>query len=379
MAKINAKTTGGGGVETIADSTGVLELQSAGTTMATISPSGFNLGSGTPSIATALSPYTGFKNRIINGAMMIAQRGTSFSFGTGGGTLYYGADRFRTFDFTWSAGSNITVSNDTTVFPTGFRNSYKWANGATGLTFNSGGYQQIEQLIEGFNIADCYTGNITISFWVRASTAGQYNICLTNNVASIERYSTRNYTINSANTWEQKTITVDLSAGIASGGTWNTGNGAGLALIFMLGANANRTGNTGLNTWAIGGSPNYDVQTTGSVNLATIANSTFFLTGVQLEKGTSATSFEYRDYGRELMMCQRYFEVVNARVNFTKHNTSVSSASMQFRVTKRSSPTIVTTTDTTITTTSANLDGVFYEKSDTNSGSVTKLTASSEL
>ena len=251
-----------------------------------------------------------FKNRIINGDMAIAQRGTSFSFPTGGGTNYYGADRFRTFDYQWSSGSNPTVSNDTTVFPTGFRNSYKYATGGTGLTFSSGGYQQIEQAIEGFNIADCYSENITISFWVRSSTAGQYNICLTNNLLNFQRYLTKNYTINSANTWEYKTITVDLSAGIASGGTWNTTNGTGLCLLFMLGAHADRTGNNGLNTWATGGSPAFALQTTGSVNLATIANSTFNITGVQLEKGSVATSFDYLPYTTELQLCQRYFQIV---------------------------------------------------------------------
>jgi hypothetical protein len=289
-----------------------------------------SLGAGNASI---------MKNRIINGAMVIAQRGTSFSFASGGGSYYYGADRFKTINYTWSAGTDPTVSNDTTVYPTGFRNSYKYATGATGLTFSAGGFQNIEQDIEGYNIADCYLGNITISFWVRASTAGQYNIMLTNNPSSIERYSTRNYTINAANTWEQKSITVDLSAGVASGGTWNTTNGTGLSVQFILGAASNRTGNTGLNTWATGGSPNYDYQTTGCVNLATIANSTFYITGVQLEVGSSATGFEYRQYGTELALCQRYFQRESSRP-IGKAIVSNQSSAIQLPVTMRVAPTV---------------------------------------
>jgi hypothetical protein len=300
-----------------------------------------NIGAGniTPSYLSTQAQYTGFKNRIINGDMVIAQRGTSFSFATGGGATFYGADRFRTFNYQWSAGSNPTVSNDTTVFPTGFRNSYKYATGATGLTFSTGGYQQIEQAIEGFNIADCYTGSIIISFWVRSSTAGQYNICLANSLSSFERYSTRNYTINSANTWEYKTITVDLSAGIASGGTWNTTNGTGLGLMFMLGAHSDRTGNTALNTWSTGGSPGYQFQTTGSVNLATIANSTFYITGVQVEKGTVATSFDYLPYTTELALCQRYFSLAYSSTGYSTGSTSVQT-NFSFPVTMRATPTI---------------------------------------
>jgi hypothetical protein len=164
---------------------------------------------------------------------------------------------------------------------------------------------------------------------------------LTNNFTNLERYITKNYTINSANTWEQKTITVDLSAGIASGGTWNTTNGEGLALAFMLGANANRTGNDGLNTWATGGSPNYSFQTTGCVNLATIANSTFYLTGVQLEIGSTATPFERRLYNQELANCQRYYELLGGGsfVGRATNATSIEGSSI-FCVTKRASPTM---------------------------------------
>jgi hypothetical protein len=254
----------------------------------------------------AASPYV-LKNRIINGAMVIAQRGTSFSFGTGGGSNYYAVDRFYTQDYQWSAGSNITVSKDTTVYPSEFSASYKWANGATGLTLSAGGYQSITHSIEGSNIADCYNTSVTLSFWVRASTVGTYSIVLTNSFATFDRYIVKTYTINTANTWEQKTITVDMSVGTSSG-TWNTTNGSGLAVVFVLGTASNRTGNTALNTWTTPGV--YEWATSSSVNLASIANSTFYITGVQLERGTTATPFERRLYNQELANCQRYFEKI---------------------------------------------------------------------
>jgi hypothetical protein len=259
-----------------------------------------------PGMLGTPQPYS-FKNRIINGAMVMAQRGTSFSFGSAGGTPYYAADRFLSQDYTWSAGSNITISNDTTIFPTGFTNSYKWANGATPLTFNSGGYQWISQAIEGYNVADLYSSNVTLSFWARSSTAGTYSVSFTNGRGSYERFLTKNYTINSANTWEYKTITIDLSAGISSG-TWNKTNGEGLSISWILGAHANRTSNVGLDSWANGSGGTIGFNSNSSVNLATIANQTFYLTGVQLESGTTATNFDFRSYGTELALCQRYYQ-----------------------------------------------------------------------
>jgi hypothetical protein len=263
----------------------------------------------------AASPYV-LKNRIINGDMRVAQRGTSATI-SNASALGFGADRFFTDSYTWSAGSNITVSNETTVVPSGFTNSYKWANGATGLTFSAGGFQSISQKIEGYNIADAYSGNVTISFWVRSSTAGTYTLWIANNYNSSEIYTTKQYTINSANTWEQKSITVDLSGGIAAGGTWNKTNGEGLSLGWMLGGNANRTGNTGLNTWVnTNTTPTYAWNTSSSVQLATIANSTFYITGVQLEIGTSATPFERRLYGQELANCQRYYRAESSLIMY---------------------------------------------------------------
>jgi hypothetical protein len=254
--------------------------------------------------------YTAGKNKIINGAMQVAQRGTSFSFPSGGGTRYYGADRWFTEDYTWSSGSNLTVSNDSTVFPDGFSRSLKVATGATALTMGSGGSIYINQNIEGFNIASLYKStSVTISFYVRSSVTGTYSVLFTNNTwqtAAPTRGLIKEYTVNTANTWERKTITIDLAAG-TSAGTWNTNASIGLSLQFNLGANANRVGNSYLNTWATWSA--YEVQSTSSVQWTSNANATFYLTGVQLEEGATATNFQTATgtISGELAACQRYY------------------------------------------------------------------------
>ena len=249
-----------------------------------------------------LSPYQGFRNKIINGTMQVHQRATSSTFASGGGSLYYGADRWRTQDYIWSAGSNITVSNETTVVPTGFTNSYKWANGATALTFSSGGNQFIGQSVEGYDASALYGKTCSLSFWVRSSTAGKYSIFFYNN--AFTRGLVKTYTINTANTWEYKTMTIDMASAVSSG-VWEKTTSAGLTVQFMLGTHADRTGNSLLDSW--GSLPSYHYATSDSVNLATVANSTFYLTGVQLEQGSVATPFEQRPIGAELALCQRYY------------------------------------------------------------------------
>lgn len=253
--------------------------------------------------SSALLPAgLGFRNVLTNGDMKVAQRGSSFTFATGGGNYYYGADRWRTQDYTWSAGTSPTVSNETIVVPTGFTNSYKWANGATPLTFSSGGNQFINQTVEGYNASALYGKTCSLSFWVRSSTAGKYSIWFTNGAST--RSLLKTYVINSANTWEYETITIDMATAVASG-VWEKTTNAGLSISFSLGCNADRIGNSNLDSW--GALTSYHYATSDSVNLATIANSTFYLTGVQLEQNYQPTPFEQRPIGAELSLCQRYF------------------------------------------------------------------------
>lgn len=269
--------------------------------------------------SSALLPAgLGFRNVIINGSMSISQRygTTGISFGSGGGTLYYGTDRFSTEDYTWSAGSNPTVKQSTSTtegfaFPSGFDYAYKINTGATGLTLASGGVIRIRHVVEGFNALPLYGKPCYLSFWVRSSKTGIYTINMNNGnwgAGQATRMISQEFTIDVANTWEYKTIPVNMGSATASG-TWNKTNSYGLGIEWVLGANADRTGDTYKNAWQTFSS--YHIRTASSVNWAADANATFYLTGVQLEQNTQPTPFEQRPYGIELALCQRYYYRVN--------------------------------------------------------------------
>jgi hypothetical protein len=166
----------------------------------------------------------------------------------------------------------------------------------------SAGYFLLNQAVEGFNVADLGWGTasaqaITVSFWVRSSLTGTFGGALNNSGSS--RSYPFSYTINAANTWEQKTLTI---AGDTTG-TWLTDNRAGVFLRFGLGVGSTFSGTAG--TWS--GSALFSA--TGATSVVGTNGATFYITGVQLEAGSVATPFERRDYGRELMLCQRYYAV----------------------------------------------------------------------
>ena len=253
-------------------------------TVTTSTPQGV-LGAGNSSI---------MKNRIINGAMVIDQRnaGASVTATDAGYTL----DRWQTFS---GAASKFTVQQTTTA-PTGFNNSLK-VTSSSAYTAGAGEAFSVNQNIEGYNVADLGFGTanaktITISFWVQSSLTGTFSAAIRNSAAN--RSYPFTYTISSANTWTQASVTI---AGDTTG-TWLTTNGIGLALIFNLGSGSNFLGTAG--AW----NSNFNTGATGSVSIVGTNGATFYITGVQLEAGSTATSFDYRPYGTELALCQRYFE-----------------------------------------------------------------------
>jgi len=237
------------------------------------------------------------KNLIINGAMQIAQRGTSASITTA--QTYKTVDRFRsTGGF---SGYTNTESIDTSVVPEGFTHSYKWANTASAGTVSSGAYNVIEHKVEGYNISHLDWGKstaktVTLSFWVRSGVTGTYGLGIVNGSSNV--YMTT-YTINSADTWEKKTITI-LGPTI---GTWNTTNGTAFTIRWDMGVGTTYTTAT-TEDWSVSGNIwGY----TGGVKFVETNNVDFYITGVQLEVGSVATEFERRPFGYELGLCQRYF------------------------------------------------------------------------
>ena len=239
----------------------------------------------------------GFKNKIINGGMMIDQRnaGSSYSAVDGG----FSVDRWKVASYDSSAQTGkFTVQQSSTV-PTGFSKSLLVTSSAA-TSLSSGAIYWIGQFIEGFNVADLDFGlatakTVTLSFWVRSSLTGTFAGSILNN--GNDRSYPFTYTINSANTFEYKTVTITGD----TSGTWTRDSSIGLRVLFNLGQGS--TYSTTANAWASG----YYGSVTGTTNLLATSGATFYLTGVQLEKGTTASTFEFRSYQKELILCQRYY------------------------------------------------------------------------
>lgn len=286
----------------------------------------------------------GFKNKIFNGDMRIDQRNAGASV-TAGTTNPFSVDRWQTVS---SQNSKYTAQQNAASVtpPVGFTN-YLGITSSSAYSVLTGDYFALQQIIEGLNVADLGWGTanaatITISFWVRSSLTGTFGGSLTNSGST--RAYPFSYTISSANTWEQKSITI---AGDTSG-TWLTTNGVGVRLCFGLGVGATYSGTAG--AWA---ATNY-ISATGATSVVGTNGATFYITGVQLEKGSTATSFDYRPYGTELQLCQRYFEKSQpqgsavaggtAEYFFVGANFRGSSALMRYplkwAVTKRAQPTV---------------------------------------
>jgi hypothetical protein len=237
----------------------------------------------------------GFKNRIINGAMVLDQRNAGASVTPASGN--YTLDRWAIFV---SQSSKLTIQqNAGSVTPPAGFNNYLGVTSSSAYSITSSDFFNLYQVIEGYNVADLNWGTanaktITISFWVRSSLTGTFGGALQND--GNNRSYPFTYTISSANTWEQKTVTI---AGDTSG-TWLTTSGAGLRVFFGLGLGSTLTGPAG--AWA--GATYYGANSATSV--VGTNGATFYITGVQLEVGSTATSFDYRPYGTELALCQRY-------------------------------------------------------------------------
>jgi hypothetical protein len=240
----------------------------------------------------------GFRNRIINGDMRIDQRNAGASVAT---SALYPVDRTR---LSFSGGGVLTGQRSTTA-PTGFTNSLFITASTADASVAAGDFYGVQQLIEGFNAADLAFGSagastVTISFWVRSSLTGTYCVAITN--AANARSYVAEYSISAADTWEKKSVTI---AGDTSG-TWTTDNTSWGRVRFGLGGGASSQTTAG--SWAAG---NFFL-TSNQTNWIGTLDATWFVTGVQLEAGSTATPFERRPYGTEFMLCQRYYYKIKA-------------------------------------------------------------------
>jgi len=289
-------------------------------------------GSGASSNSTSGNVFsqTGpFKNRIINGDMRIDQRNAGASVNLS--TVVYPVDRWAAFEDT----DGSMTAQRSSVAPSGFTNSVLVTTTSADTSLSAAQYARIWQNIEGLNLSDLAWGtasakSITVGFWVRSSLTGTFGGSVAN--SAFDRSYPFTYSISAADTWEYKTATIPGD----TSGTWLTTNGTGIQLNFGLGVGSTYSGTAG--TWAGTGY----VSATGATSVIGTNGATFYITGVQLEAGTSATQFERRSYGHELALCQRYYQKytsVNGAI-FRGHssNTGATYYWMPFAVVMRSTP-----------------------------------------
>lgn len=327
----------------------ILNFSTGGSEALRVDSSG-NVGIGTTSPATKLDvsgniqssaniqsvsqnggQLAGTRNRIINGAMQIDQRNSGSAVNVNG----YFIDRYYGENVT---DGTITVQQVSDA-PTGFSNSAKFTTTVADASIGAAQYMVLRQSIEGNNVVDFNFGTasakqITLSFWVKSSLTGTFSGSFRNGANN--RSYPFNYTINAANTWENKSITISGD----TSGSWTTDNGAGLVVTWSLAVGSDFWGT--LNTWSSG-----TYLGTSSTSVLGTLNATWQLTGVQVETGSVATNFEWRNYQQELAMCQRYYEVGGSSSIWSGYTVSGNAyfTSTRYAVTKRSVPGTIVLTD----------------------------------
>ena len=290
----------------------------------TIAYSGDSITFPDNSVQNTAATGFGFKNRIINGAMVIDQRNAGARVAVTG--FQFAVDRFNSVR---ANGATQTITSQrSTVAPAGFVNSLLYSV-TTGGAVAAGDICYIGQSVEGFNTADFGWGTanavpITLSFKARSSLTGTFGVILRGSTGAIAA----TYTISAANTFEDKTITFAAQ----TSGTWATDNSAGIQVFWDMGVGT--TYSLAAGSYTAGSF--YGVA--GVTKLAATTGATFYITGVQLEKGSTATSFDYRPYGTELALCQRYYQ--QGFTWFGKFNSAVSFyAYGTYQVEMRAAPT----------------------------------------
>jgi hypothetical protein len=273
-----------------------------------------------------------FRNRIINGDMLIDQRNAGASVTSG-----LAVDRWTSY---LTQASKVTLQQNAGAVtpPTGFQKYYGVTSSSSYAVLSSDLFE-IYQNIEGYNVSDLGWGsadaqNVTISFWVRSSLTGTFSGSLIN-APTFNRSYPFTYTINVANTWEKKSVTIEGD----TSGTWGKTNGAGISVIFCIGA-----GSTNLTTAGAWTAGNF-AGATGTTSVVGTNGATWYITGVQLEAGTSASDFEFLPIDVNLGRCQRYFYLyVNSGLDVqepvTRFSTTGATSVLSVPVSMRATPSI---------------------------------------
>ena len=290
------------------------------------------------------SQIGGRRNILYNGAMTIAQRGTSFT-SIGGTAGVYSLDRMR-YGFTMNSGRfTITQSTDS---PNGFANSLKVDITTAESSLNSSSGAAFSQFLEGQDVQQFKKGTsdaeeYSLSFHVKSNVTGTYIVELFDNDNT--RQVSKSYTIDSANTWERKTITFPAD----TTGAFDNDTASSLFVQWFLASGTDRTSGTLNTSWASSTNANRAV---GQANLFSSTDNEWYITGMQLEVGSTATPFEHRSFGEEFSLCSRYYEVAEAYGNSYHYNDSTSSSDREditatYKVEKRATPTLTVTNQST--------------------------------
>ena len=338
-------------------------------------------------IGTIADSSLGFRNRIINGAMVIDQRNAGAVVTPTSIATAYATDRWA---LNVSQNSKLTAQQSSAFV--GFTNSLLITS-SSAYSVASGDYFMVDQNIEGLNVGDLGWGTanaqtVTLSFKVKSSLTGTFGGVISNSANN--RSYPFSYTISSANTETSISVTI---AGDTSG-TWLTTNGVGIKVRFSMGAGTTYQGTAG--AWA---GATY-LTATGATSVVGTNGATFYITGVQLEKGSTATSFDYRPIGTELALCQRYFETFKNSSGVTQNlylgyaiggNAAWVNSPFVYQVTKRATPTVTTSnlggTNFTFSAANASVNYVSLQFTSASAGTTqvyvidgnTWLTVSSEL
>ena len=294
--------------------------------------------------ATAFVPTVGqlsHRNKVINGAMNVAQRNMPITSANG-----YCLDMFKLWD---GMDSGVATVDQSTHSPDGFSKSFKVDVTTADTSLAATDYARIHHRIEAQNLQDLAYGtseakNIVISFYVRSTTTGTYVFSIEQSDNS-NKHCVFNYTVNSANTWERKTFSI---AGDTAG-VINDDNGYGFTMYWILAAGSNYSSGSTRSTWTAKVAA--DSMAGQSVNLFSNTSNEFFLTGVQLEVGSVVTPFEHRSFSDELSRCQRYYyvhaqgdnKVVGAAVGYQGNDIFLM---IYPKVTMRTAPSLVQATGT---------------------------------